>query len=234
MRLSTFLAGVSAFVVLVFLGFRLVDLEQQIARLEAKHGGAEPQAFGSTISHRANGLDTSQALEARISALEERLASRSTVTGNRGSAEAASAYSADPGRGKLLRDEAILSVVERENSRIRDVQLEFHKGRWLETRKQQLQLFAAQLRLQPTQSDELYSALENELNEMADVMRRPTFAEEPDQVAADWEKILATTDDRARTTLSPEQFAWWQQGRRFERKVLWPWLPDPAQETAQR
>jgi hypothetical protein len=230
MRLSPFVAGVSALFVVVFLGFRLVDLEQQVARLEAKRGAAEPHALGATSSQRGPGLDSSQALEARISQLEERLDSLTAVA--KGHVEAAS--SADPGRGKLLREEAILSVVERENSRIRDVQLEFHKGRWLETRKQQLQLFAAQLKLQPTQSAELYNALEDELNEMADVMRRPTFAEEPDQVAADWEKILATTDSRARTTLSPEQFAWWQQGRLFERKVLWPWLPDTAQETAQR
>jgi hypothetical protein len=228
MRLSTFLAGASGLLVVGLLGFRIVNLEQQVNQL-AKQLGPAPEATGAPAVANAPATvgQTTRALEDRVASLEKRLESLSKT-------RSAPISVAGPGANNLQQEEAILSVIERENSRIRDVQLEWHKARWLETRKQQLALFASQLNLQPAQSAELFRALEEELNSMTDVMRRPTFAEEPDQVAADWQKIITETDKRAKATLSPEQFAWWQQGRIFERKTLWPWLPDNSQETAQR
>ena len=77
-------------------------------------------------------------------------------------------------------------------------------------------------------------ALENELNGLADVMKRPSFGEEPDQAASDWLNILGDTDRKAQQALSPGQYQTWLQGRFFERKVLWPWLPDATPETAQK
>jgi hypothetical protein len=137
------------------------------------------------------------------------------------------------GEDKLKQEQAILSVVERENSRIREVQLEWHKARWLETRKQQLAAFAYSQKLEPAQTTYLYDAVEHELNGLADVMKRPSFVEEPDQAAADWLNILGETDRRAQGVLTPAQYQTWAQGRLFERKVLWPWLPDAPAQSAQ-
>jgi hypothetical protein len=135
---------------------------------------------------------------------------------------------------RLRQEQAILSVVERENGRIRDVQLEWHKARWLETRKQQLAAFAFSQKLEPAQSVKLYDAIEGELTGLVEIMKRPSFAEEPDQVANDWLNVLGETDQRAQKLLTPQQYQTWLQGRLFERKVLWPWLPDSPSETAQR
>ena len=125
----------------------------------------------------------------------------------------------------MPQEQTILSVVERENSRIRDVQLEWHRARWLETRDQQLAAFATSMHLQPDQTTALRSVLEHELNEMVSVLKRPGLAEDPDQAAADWQAVLSKTDQRALGVLTPEQQQVWVQVRQFERNVLWPWLP---------
>lgn len=229
MRLSTFLLGASGLVVLGVLGFRILDLEQRVDLLASQLSKVSPSEAAvpsAAAKPTAAVLTRSSDLEKRLAVLEQQVSTLASAE------QTLPRLMGDVGGDALRREEAILSVVERENSRIRDVQLEWHKARWLETRKEQLTLFAAQLKLEPRQVADLYRALEDELDGLADVMRRPNFAEEPDQVASDWEKILSSTDKRAQATLTPEQYRWWQQGRLFERKVLWPWLPQ-GEQTAQ-
>lgn len=232
MRLRTFVASAGVLFILGLLGFRIIDLEQRVGLLSRQLSRLEPvgtiDAGNEPKPASTTDRTPSVAFERRLKSLEKRveaLASRPTLLPS---------GTGDFGTDVLRSEEAILSVVEREASRIRDVQLEYHKARWLETRQQQLAGFASQLKLEPAQTTELYSALENELDRMADVMRRPNIAEDPDQLASDWQQILVDTDERAKAVLTPEQYQFWAQGRFVERKVLWNWLPATPPETAQR
>src|SRR4051812_9159955 len=125
MRLRTFIASALAASLFGLLGFRILDLEQRVAALAAQLAEAakSERATNPSAGPRAS-------CEQRLDALESRLARMKTrPNGALGASEPA-----DPG-GVDVRDEAaILSVVERENSRIRDVQLEFSRSRWLEAR----------------------------------------------------------------------------------------------------
>jgi hypothetical protein len=232
MRTSAFLAGAGAIVAFGFLGFRILDLEQQLSalndRLEHEHEAHDERPRTPLPAASSSVAVSPTDYEARLRLLEQRL---EAVADHK---QAAPVQTGNLGADRLKQEQAILSVMERENSRIREVQLEWHKARWLETRRQQLAGFAFSQRLEPEQSGKLYDALEHELDSLADVMKRPSFAEEPDQVASDWLKILNETDQRAQQTLAPAQYQTWLQGRLFERKVLWPWLPDAPPETAQR
>jgi hypothetical protein len=210
-------------------GFRIVDLEQRLALLTSHSDQKELDA--TNAAQRGEPIVPgipSKNIDARLRAIEERISALENMK------DGLPMPTGNIGEDRLKQEQAILSVVERENSRVREVQLEWHKARWLETRKQQLAGFAYSQKLDPAQTTRIYEALETELNGLADVMKRPTFAEEPDQVATDWLNVLGETDRKARETLSAEQYQTWEQGRMFERKVLWPWLPDAPPETAQK
>ncbi|HET8936950.1 MAG TPA: hypothetical protein VFN67_26085 [Polyangiales bacterium] len=230
MRFRYFLAGAAVLVVLGVLGFRILDLEQRVALLSEanKRQDADGSAPTTTQSATSASNATSATIEARLRTIEQRISALENM--KQGLATPSGNMSED----RLRQEQAILSVVERENGRIRDVQLEWHKARWLETRKQQLAAFAFSQKLEPAQSVKLYDAIEGELTGLVEIMKRPSFAEEPDQVANDWLGILGQTDKRAQELLSPAQYQTWLQGRFFERKVLWPWLPETPPETAQR
>jgi hypothetical protein len=38
--------------------------------------------------------------------------------------------------------------------------------------------------------------------------------------------MLDVTDKAAKRVLNPAQLGAWNQGRAFERRLLWPWLPN--------
>lgn len=229
MRSVTFVASVGVLVAFGLVGFRLIDLEQRVAMLTAHEEHREPESAASAGHPTAASSPPilTKDYEARLRAIEQRVANLENF-------KQGIPMPSGVGEDRLKQEQAILSVVERENSRIREVQLEWHKARWLETRKQQLAAFAYSQQLQPAQTTHIYEALERELDGLAEVMKRPTFAEDPDQVASDWLKVLGQTDQQAQEVLSPAQYQTWVQGRLFERKVLWPWLPpDGAQQSAQ-
>jgi hypothetical protein len=223
MPLRTFIAGALVVSCFGLLGFRILDLEQRVAALSAQLGEAPATSGAEVRAIASSGARTT--CDQRLDALERRLARANTSP------------TRNPGEGKQgavdAHDEAaILSVVERENSRIRDVQLEFSRSRWLEARDGQLAAFASMLQLQTPQIRELRSVLEREVDHMVETLKRPGIAEDPDQFASDWNALLSETDRGAERVLTPEQMLWWNQARGFERQTLWPWLPKDA--TAQR
>ncbi len=227
MRLVTVLASAGVLFAFGVVGFRLIDLEQRLAALTAHTDGQEPESKHPEPPTAASVTPLlAKDNEARLRAIELRIATLENL-------RLEMPMPSGVGEDRLKQEQAILSVVERENSRIREVQLEWHKARWLETRKQQLAAFAYSQQLQPAQTTHIYDALERELDGLAEVMKRPTFAEDPDQVASDWLKVLGQTDQQAQEVLSPVQYQTWVQGRLFERRILWPWLPDAPAQSAQ-
>lgn len=200
-----------------FLGFRLVDLEQRVAALNRQLGEpaeSDPTAEDNHPSEaRNNGLGYGQ----RLSSLEKRIRELEMT---RPTPQYVSSIVNDP-----QAENAVLSVVERENSRIRDVQLEFHRNHWLDQRNLALAVFAKTYALSTTQTVEVQKALTHEVDAMVEQLRRPTFLEDPDQAASDWQTTLEETDSKVKNLLTSEQYLAWDISRTFERQVLWPWLP---------
>jgi hypothetical protein len=224
MPFTRFAAVAALIVAFGFLGFRILDLEQRVAQLSEQLGLAKEPEAGSATTSSTSALPKNY--EQRISQLEQQLASiTAAISGPRRAPETVR------GPANIDKEQDILSVIERENNRVRDVQLEWHRARWLETRERQLVQFAMQTELEPQQTSKLRDAIEHELDTMVDIMKRPNFADDPDQVAADWAVMLEATDKSAAEILTPEQLRLWGQGRLFERSVLWPWLP-PQHATA--
>jgi hypothetical protein len=130
-------------------------------------------------------------------------------------------------------DEAqILAVVARENDRVREVQLEYHRSRWSENRRLQLEAFAQASGLTSLQTSQLRTILEREANALFEQLRKPNLLEDPDQTAGDVQAALDSADTQALRILTPPQRELWTQARTLERKALWPWLPQAAQSLA--
>jgi hypothetical protein len=219
MRFSTFIAGAAGVALFGFLGFRILDLEQRVDALSAQLGAPAEATQGAAPSRTTTLTVAPQGYEKRLAALEQRVKALSAAPKPQAAPDT-------PGNARLHDDEAILSVVERENQRVRDVQLEWSRSRWLEQREAQLTLFASWLKLEPKQVEALHTSLEHEVNALVEVLKRPNLLDEPDQVAADWAAVLEETDKEAAAVLTPDQRVWWTQGRTAERKTLWPWLPN--------
>jgi hypothetical protein len=223
-RPGILIAAALALAVSGLLGFRVLNLEQRVQRLAQAADSQRTGGDSMETNERAPRADSGGAVEpyaAQVQALQKRVAAL----------EQQAAKVAPTGTGARLPihdEKAVLSIVERENSRVRDVQLEWHHARWVEARAQQVNAFAAQHKLNTAQTSELQRALELEADAMVSVLKDPSMATDPDQSASDWKALLDRTDASAKRVLTPEQFVVWSQSRSMERRVLWPWLPTQA------
>jgi hypothetical protein len=224
MRYRTLLAGAAAISICTFMGFRIVELERRVDSLSARLG--VPHTAGPLAASKPSDSGTADHgrdsdYEQRLTQLEQRLHTLSAwIETDRGSKSAPGASSSN-----VAAESAILSVVERENSRIRDVQLEWHRSRWLEARQQQLALFANNAKLDARQSALLETEMQRETDDMINLLKRSELAGDPDQAVTDLQAVLKHTDEQAKRILTPQQQQEWTQARLYERKVLWPWLP---------
>lgn len=230
MRLATSFAGAGVLVALGFFSYRILALEQRVAVLDKASSARTTTAPATSPIESVNASDerTPKDVETRIQSFQKRVgalenAPRGLPTNNGIVDEA-----------RLREEQAILSVIERESRRVQDAQLDWHKAHWMDARKQHLAAFASSQKLKPAQTAKLNAAIERELNAIVDVMKRPSFAEEPDEVANDWLEVLSETDRQAQAVLDPDQYQTWQQGRVLGRKLLWPWLPDKPKEASER
>jgi hypothetical protein len=225
MSLQTFIVGATLLAVFGFMGFRVLNLEQRVAVLTEELGAPRRDDAASRAAQPDSAADTAgstpanQSLEQRLQAIDRGLEALNAKWRAQSSQSSASPQDLD-------RESAILSVVERENNRVRDKQLAFYRQRWLEGREQQLAAFAAELKLQPEQRAELYKALEHEVDALITVLKNPDVPENPDVGVSDLLTVLSETDQRAKQLLTPAQSQAWTQARTYERHTLWPWLSD--------
>jgi hypothetical protein len=218
MRIRTFIAVGLLFGLLGFLSLRIFTLEQRVSALTTRLGHPHDAGVVDAGEPAVDDPASNQDVEQRVSALEKRLDTLSTSV--RGLERFSRLGTAGP-----QADKEILSVVERENSRLRDVQLEWQRSRWNETRDAQFMTFARQYNLSSDQTTKLRKSLEQEADSMFELLRRPTLLEDPDQAAADWQAVLDATDRDAQSVLTAQQVGPWVAARTFERRILWPWLP---------
>lgn len=218
---STIAAALCA-VVVGFFGYRSVVLEQRIDALRRQLG--ETPAAADPSSSKANVAvsgDQSVSQRARLGELEKGVTSLD--------AKLRTLRYASGGAPNLPENEMreeILSVVQRESSRVRDVQLDWSRERWQEARDQQLAAFARDYGLSSDQTATMQKGLAHEVDAMVEVLRRPTLFEEPERTVKDWQALRTVTDETAERTLTPAQLQAWNLVREFERKILYPWLPE--------
>ncbi len=211
---------VTGLIATAFFGYRTVRLEQRIDALERQLGAPEVAAgsAGKTARQEPPPGDHEQrlrTLEQEARALRDDLQTLEKATGER----------PEPAVNTASADQRILSVVTREQERIRDKQLEFHRARWLEWREGALDNFAQTNRLSPVQTDQLHRLLADEVEALVQLLRRPDVAENPERAANDWLDRLELTDRAAHNLLDAPQTKAWDDARTVERRVFWPWLP---------
>jgi hypothetical protein len=206
-----------------YLAYRVIALEHRVDALGGRLGAPAPDNAGNTGTAGA-ASQKSQDHAKRIEALEQQALS---LREDLQSLEAATADFPDPGAvaDPASGEQRILSVIGREQSRIRDRQLQFHRERWLEWRRSALDNFAQAVRLSPAQTDDVQRLLSDEVDALVDILRRPDAAENPERAANDWLDTLEATDRAAERFLTPEQADQWTTARTVERRVFWPWLP---------
>jgi hypothetical protein len=218
MRMRTFIAATLAVALVGYLGFRILDLEDRVAALTTQIGALpEPAPVARDPSATPSAVPPPQGFQQRITAAEGRL---SSIEARLQQLEKSGVKSA-----RAVDDKDILSVVERENNRIKDVQLEWSRARWLENRDSQLATFSKQYGLTQEQTAGLQKAFQDEVDGMAELLRRPDVLDDPDGTATELQTKLDATDAVAKKLLNPAQLGAWNQGRGFERRLLWPWLP---------
>ena len=122
-------------------------------------------------------------------------------------------------------EKRILDVVEREQNRIVDQHLRFHKQRWLDAREEALAKFADDVQLSPTQNSRLDDLVRGEVDHMMEMLREPRFRDDPQAFVDEWDATLAATDHAIQAFLTPEQQEAWEIARAIERAVFFPWLP---------
>jgi hypothetical protein len=212
------LAAVVVVVVTALFGYRLVQIDRRLDALEKRLGAPNRDS-----EHKAS--DTKPVpLEERITELERR-ADQDSV--NLGALELAATHVAPPTRAQHPPDDkAILSVVEREQNKVRDAQLDWQKGHWIEARENQLAAFSRQGNLTQAQTEQMRQVFQKEIDSMVDFLKRPALLTDPDEAIKEWRELLEDTDTEAGRILNPQQMTIWNQERFIERKILWPWIPD--------
>ena len=201
-----------------YLGFRVFSLERRLDIVSARLGAPDARTPGAASAGAGPGDHEQRlrVLERDLRSLRDDLRSLEQATGEKVEPAAA------PTEGG---DQRILSVVEREQKRIRDKQLQFHRTRWLEWRQAALEEFADKYGLTAQQEEQVERLLTQEIDALTEILRRPDVLENPERASEDWLTVLEATDRAARGVLNPAQLAPWEAARTLERRVLWPWLP---------
>jgi hypothetical protein len=220
--MRTWWAGsVAAIALCAYFGYRMAALERRVDTLTERLGQRPSEGGGGMGS----------GYEERLAALER---DQHTLHDDLRTLEAATAdpmqprpASDQPAGAQPGAEQRILSVIGKEQSRIRDRQLEFHRQRWLEQREAALDQFAQAQKLSSRQRDGLQQLLTDELDGIVNILKRPDAVENPDRVADDWVATLEATDYAAHKLLDPAQTNAWDVARFVERRILWPWLPEP-------
>jgi hypothetical protein len=216
-------AAVAAVALCAYFGYRMAALERRVDSLTER--------LGQRPSEGTAGAGAGSGYEQRLAALER---DQLTLHDDLRTLEAATADPTQPRTGadqpagaQPVVEQRILSVIGKEQSRIRDRQLEFHRQRWLEQREAALDQFAETQKLSSRQRDTLHQLLADELDGIVTILKRPDAGENPERVADDWRATLEATDYAAHKLLDPAQTNAWDVARFIERRILWPWLPEP-------
>jgi hypothetical protein len=202
----------------LYFGYRITRLEQRLEALDTQLGAPE---IAAAPAAGAQANKPAPAYAQRLAALEQDVhALRDDL---RTLEQAVNGPVAAPTPGD---EQQILSIMGREQSRVRDRQLDFHRSRWVKWREAAIESFAARNNVSPAQADQLRRLLTDEVDQMVDILRRPDAADDPEKASADWMRMLERTDDAAHRVLDPAQRAPWDLERAVERRALWPWLPE--------
>lgn len=218
----------------IYLGIRVTDLERRLAgdKPGAAVTGATPWPAerGGPVAGAA-GPAQPASVEARLDTIEDDLAHMQEEYAELD--EQLSGSTAEGGGGGGVDENRILDVVTRAQTRVRERQLDFHGTQWRKTRAAVLADFAEKHRLESWQVEDLKRVMDEEVEEAVVLLARPESAENPEQMAVEWQKRLNETDVEAMRVLTGPAAEAWMAGRMFERQLLWPWLPSLQPPAAQ-
>lgn len=214
---------IAAFVVVTaFLGYRVYTLDNKVDALTRQLGATTPVAAEPQKDSKIQAAappSTGRSHEQRIHALELALAS---LRADFRSLERATEDMPEKG----ATDQQILSVMKEQGAKVMEKHLRYHRDKWLDQRETALNSFVKRFDLDPKQNDYLWGLLSGEIDKMIEILRKPESFEDPERAAAEWKQMLLDTDSAAHKVLEPAKAVAWDQQRFWERKFLWPWLPE--------
>ena len=203
------------------LGYRLIVLEGRVDGLSRK------MARQVSVPLDLDQDDSATALadyEDRLSLLEDDL---NAIQENLGdlSAKAVETQDGLEEAREAVQDERIVSLVQKEQQRVLEKQLDYHRERWDEIRGNAVDDLARNLSLTEGQTAQLHGLLRRELDQMLGIFKSPSALEDPQSTASDIQELLGQTNRMANRLLNREQLVGWKQYRDFERATFMPWLP---------
>ena len=208
-----------------YLAMRVSALDSGVRRLEDAVAGlesAEPQAAASLpapVGRHATGISGDHG------GLAAQAAEASEVTAPVPGPSARAGEPRAPSVATRSRQaQRILEVVEREQARVADEHLAYHKERWLESRDLALKQFDDAVGLTTIQYDRLQPLLHGEVERMAEMLKDERYRDDPAAFAEEWDATLEKTDLAVRSILTARQREAWEEARAVERAFLFPWL----------
>jgi cell division septum initiation protein DivIVA len=203
----------------------LIFQSWQIERLETRLERYTHAGEGVGDAQHPSAKAASTKTDARLASLDERLAvidDRVAALEDGAPARSANAVVAAANSAEAR---SILTVVEREQRRVLDKQLRYHRERLIEQRQASLDDFSTRFGLTPVQTQRIHRLLLDETDEIFRVLGSQETSEDPDRAGRDLRAWLEETDRKAGLLLNPVQQQAWAEARAIERNTIMPWIP---------
>lgn len=127
-------------------------------------------------------------------------------------------------KGEVFSDK-VLSVIQTEVERIKNIQLKRNRDALVKYRKSVVREFAIKQGLTAGQESAIQTILEDEVDKMVELLADIKWENAPTNFATDWAAMLAQTNDKVQDILSADQMSIFLYLRHLEQQAMQPWLP---------
>lgn len=119
----------------------------------------------------------------------------------------------------------VLTVINSEVQRIRDIQLKRNRDALVRYRKAAVREFAIKQGLTAGQESAIQTILEDEVDKMVEILRDVNWEDAPPNFMAEWTAMLAQTNDKVQDILNADQMSIFLYLRHLEQQAMQSWLP---------
>lgn len=159
-------------------------------------------------------------LTAQVDRIRIRLSSGSTT----GSDSDTTSPNENAPQGEVF-SHKVLSVIETEVERVKDLQLKRNRDALIKYRKAAVREFAIKQGLTAGQESAIQTILEDEVDKMVELLADVNWENAQPAFAAEWAAMLAQTNDKVQDILNADQMSIFLYLRHLEQSAMQPWLP---------
>jgi hypothetical protein len=216
-------------IVIPFCGFLEYQVLSLSNRVDTVHRIVQGLSVAEGVGKNRNSSDNSVELSTleeelkRLTAQVDRIRIR-LADGSDTELASDTASLEDPENRKLF-SEKVLSVINSEVQRIRDIQLKRNRDSLVKYRKAAVREFAIKQGLTAGQESALQTILEDEVDKMVEILRDVNWENAPPTFMAEWTAMLAQTNDKIQDILNADQMSMYLYLRHLELQAMQGWLP---------